>query len=1209
MTGSNEVCAGARRTSALPLVAAAITLLFLGTPGFATTLLPLSDRQLHARSTVIVEGVVLRVDPFESSRGLPETQTTIRVSELFKGRLAGDLVVRDRGGVLPDGRWLRISGRPDYVVGRRVLVFAIPHPDGQYQTAEFTLGKFEVWKDGSGRRFFARDLVTRARDGVHFLTSALTPAEDTLRDYDSFRRMLVSPRDAAAAAPGRPKGAIAPETDSSVLGIRPMWADWGASTRYRWSNGASASWVLSAAANLIPGGGYAEARSAIDAWSSHPTSSIGYSDGGTGSSGANFIDLASVSVCGTTGAFCGSGVVGCGGPGGAGGSHAWRGDTYASITWAHVEIRQVTGATCISSGVFAAAVTHELGHTLGFGHSNQGSSPNDVCLGDEGDAQMRSSVQSRGSSLGTDDSDAARWVYGDGLTSCGTPSEPPTPTPTRTPTAVPPTATRTPTRTPTPTPVPPTAVPPTATRTPTRTPTPTPVPPTAVPPTATRTPTRTPTVNPPTATPTPAPVSPTATPTLEPAPPTPTPTPEPVPPTATPTPEPVPPTATPTLEPAPPTPTATPTPAPVAPTATPTLEPVPPTATPTPIVNPPAATPTPAPVAPTATPTLELVPPTATPTSIVIPPTATPTPVGPIPTPTPQPPATATPSPSATPTPIPTVVAPADETVRADFTWSPLHPRPGEPVFFRDLTTGGPTAWSWKFGNPQSGGANSSTLQSPAHVFSQASAFTVTLTARNGGDKSTRRQKVVVLAAAGGSATSGVRTVPVAGHVRGQGGRTFLTDLQIENPGDSPATARLSFQPQAGGSPAPITLELAPRETRNVSDPVLGLFGLTNSMGALRLDWSAGPVPGLRMTSRTYTLEGEGSLGQAAAGFAASEDPLASRFLTGLVRDELFRSNVGAVNDSTEFATFQILLRASDGSVLGESPVIGLESGRQTQLALGDLFPGGSGVGLTAEIRPLAGSAAPFAYAAVVDNFSGDPTFYPAAAPAASVYLPGIARVTGYGSAFFSTDLSIANVGDQAATVEVTFLEHDRDNNRAPSRFLTLAPRETRRISDALGALFGVSESYGALAVEGGDSDRIVVTERISTQAGSGVGTVGQQVDALSDDAFFPSGSILGLRQDAGFRSNVGLFNPEPFEASVTLTLRRSDGAVIGRTIVSVPPLGYVQRNLAVLFPESPMPEGEVLTLSIDSPRLDVFAFAAVIDNVSQDPTFSPGLR
>jgi hypothetical protein len=106
----------------------------------ATTLLPLSDGDLKGRATVIVEGVVLRVDPFESSRGFPETQTTIRVLEVFKGRLSGDLVVRDRGGVLPDGRWLKIYGRPDYVVGRRVIVFAIPHPDGEHQTAEFTLG-------------------------------------------------------------------------------------------------------------------------------------------------------------------------------------------------------------------------------------------------------------------------------------------------------------------------------------------------------------------------------------------------------------------------------------------------------------------------------------------------------------------------------------------------------------------------------------------------------------------------------------------------------------------------------------------------------------------------------------------------------------------------------------------------------------------------------------------------------------------------------------------------------------------------------------------------------------------------------------------------------------------------------------------------------------------------------------------------------------
>lgn len=1082
MTGTPNGSALTRRTGARHLLALGVALVGFASTLPATTLLPLSDADLKARSTVIVEGVVVRVDPFESSRGLPETQTTIRVLRLFKGRLTGDLLVRDRGGVLPGGRWLKIYGRPDYVVGRRVIVFAIPHPDGEHQTAEFTLGKFEVWKDGAGKRFLARDLVTRARDGVHFVTTALKPAEDTLRDYDGFREMLSSPLPAPSSPPGRPKGSLTPEADPTLAGIRPMWAEWGA-TRYRWTNGASASWILSSAANLLTGGGYAEARNALAAWTNHPTSTIGYSDGGLGTSGTNYLNLASESVCGTTGPFCGSGVIGCGGPGGASGSHTWRGDTYSSITWAHVEIRQTTGASCVSSGVFAAAVTHELGHTLGFGHSNQGASPHDVCRGDEDAAQMRSSVQSRGTSLGSDDSDAARWVYGDGANSCAVSSDTPTPTPTPTPTSIPPTATRTPT------------------------------------------------VPPPTATSTPGP--PTATPTA------------------------APPTSTPTAA----APTATRTP-----TRTPT---------PTPTATPPAATPTPAPP-----------PPTATPTSPEPVPTSTPTPLPP------------------TPTPTPTAAVPTDGTLLADFLWSPLNPRPGEPVFFSDRSSGGPTAWSWKFGS-----RGSSTLQNPAHVFPQAGTVTVTLTARNSSDRSTRRQKVVVMAAAGGETMNGARTVPVAGHVRGQDGRMFRTDVQIENPGDAPASATLAFQPRDGSSPAAIALDLAPRETRNVSDAVLGLFGFSDSLGALRLDWSGGPVSGLRMTSRTYTQEGDGTLGQAAASFASSDDALASRYVTGLVSNELFRTNLGAVNDSSEFESFQVVLRASDGAVVGESTVLGLGPGRQTQVAIGDLFPGAAGEGLTAEIRPVAGSSAPYAYAAVVDNLSGDPTFYPAATPAPSVYLPGIARVTGYGSTFFSTDLSIANVGAETASVEVTFLEHDRDNNRAPSRFLTVGPGETRHIDDALGTLFGLSETYGALAVEAGDSDRLVVAERIAAPSGSGAGTVGQQVETLSDEGFFSRGSILGLRQDAAFRSNVGLFNPEPFAAMVSLTLRRADGEVIGRTAVSVPPLGYVQRNLAVLFPDAVWSEGEVLTLSIDSPDLDVFAFGAVIDNVSQDPTLSPGLR
>jgi len=117
------------------------------------------------------------------------------------------------------------------------------------------------------------------------------------------------------------------------------------------------------------------------------------------------------------------GVVGCGGPNG-GGSNVWAGESYSTITGGTVWLRCYATANVFDSTYTQSFLTHELGHTLGLGHSDQNVSPHDVCRGDEDLAIMRSIAQDR-TTLGTDDQDGIRWLYGDGGNHCTSGGSPP----------------------------------------------------------------------------------------------------------------------------------------------------------------------------------------------------------------------------------------------------------------------------------------------------------------------------------------------------------------------------------------------------------------------------------------------------------------------------------------------------------------------------------------------------------------------------------------------------------------------------------------------------------------------------------------------------------------------------------------------------------------------------------------------------------------
>ncbi len=77
----------------------------------------------------------------------------------------------------------------------------------------------------------------------------------------------------------------------------------------------------------------------------------------------------------------------------------------------------------------------------------------------------------------------------------------------------------------------------------------------------------------------------------------------------------------------------------------------------------------------------------------------------------------------------------------AKFTSTPLTGNAPLTVSFKDLSTGGPIAWEWNFGD----GSEISKLQNPEHIYQNPGTYTVTLLTTNpGGSNKTKTETIIV---------------------------------------------------------------------------------------------------------------------------------------------------------------------------------------------------------------------------------------------------------------------------------------------------------------------------------------------------------------------------------------------------------------------------------------------------------------------------------
>jgi streptogramin lyase len=440
--------------------------------------------------------------------------------------------------------------------------------------------------------------------------------------------------------------------------------------------------------------------------------------------------------------------------------------------------------------------------------------------------------------------------------------------------------------------------------------------------------------------------------------------------------------------------------------------------------------------------------------------------------------------------------------------------------------------------------------------------------------------------------TSADLTVPVAATFGVSPGQRIRIDVTLFNQGGAPISgdALLLFSP---GSFAPrTTFTVNPGQTVFLSDAFAGASsnsGLT--LGPVRLRVTTGTASDLVASVRTARIADDGS----SFGFALPALSGAQAVGAGSSRTLFTDPRAGtasvlgiyAVAPSNVTAT----LLAPDGTVRG-SQVFVFDSNISEEFN-----PAASAFGVSPQagdvVRLTVNSGSIQSYINVLDTGTSDvATSLPVAARNVSIF-PNVGEIVGQSGRSFLSDLFLSNPDSgRAASVTVTFAPLASQDLLTAT--VTLAPNESRVISDVLPTLFPITQGQGALGV----SADIPIAASVRVAARTDAGDYGNFAPAFDPSDAIPDAAAafaFDAPQTATRRTDLFLFN-DGNGGTVTVIGYDANGSEIGRFSIEVGPRQATRVNavLATMGVSDNQGAGRIRIET--SPGMRLFAETAVAD-------------